>query len=285
MASQASSLYAASTGEPVRIPDADTELVSRQLEQLGIEHDEDLFYLGGLSKSALTPFSSWYPTELNGSDAEKGKYKRLSELVSLCKQRLYLQRFIGAYKKIGGVVFALQNDGKAPAHHVRVEIRIPTSLFVDPVDAPLPSDYLIDHLLGEEAALDSFVEYLFTPEKGPSYRTYEDTCVESESGRRTGVIHRPRFYAGPQGRDPLNKGDFLDTLNYIYGDFSIVEDRAAGETVVSIEFDRVQHGSTYTFPAYLLVRSDLAAPISYRITADEQRDPIVGELAAPNNAG
>lgn len=285
MASLVSPYCSGGFAEPVTIPAGDIEIVTQQLGQLGLKLDDDLFYLGNLTRSTLSPATPWSPAEFYGTEDEKEKHKRVSRLVSLCKRRFHFQAFLASYENIGGVAFTLENSGEAPAHHVRVEIRIPSASFIRPECAPLPSDYFIGRVLDEEADLDRFAERLLTPGESSSYRSYEDSIAVSESGHRARLQGAPRVALDPFNRRHLDRDDFTRALNYIYGDFSFVEDHAANETVISIEFDRVQHGSAYAFPAYLLVRSDLAVPISYRITADEQRSPIVGELTALEKAG
>ncbi len=277
-------LYEGKLAEPVNFSDEDIELVSQQLSQLGIECDASLFYLGSLSRSLLAPAMYWRSEELCGTEEEKEKYKLLSELVSSCRQRFYFYKFIADYRNMGGVALALRNNGKAPAHHARVEIRIPSVMLIKHENAPLPDDYFIGYFLANEDNLDLFAKHLFTPQEEPSYRSYEDSCVITESGQRIGPMHQSRFGALTYESRLLNREDFLVTLDYLYADFSVVVDHAEGETVIAVEFDRVQHGSAYAFPAYLLVKSTLSAPIKYRITADEQESPIAGELVLQENA-
>ena len=281
LAKQYSSLFAHSLGEPVRFPEQDIAIVSDQLEQLGLEFDEDLLYLGALSRSTLGSAALAYaPTPLQGTDEEKEKHKAASKLVSLCKQRHEFRSFLDAYEGIGGATLVLRNNGSAPATHVRVEIRVPSASFVDYRKAPLPGDYFIGHALDADDMLSSFVGYMFEAEECASYRGYDDSRVRSESGSRFAPLSIPRTLPNdPFGRRLLDGDDFASSIDWLYGDFNVVDDFAKGEKVVSVGFDRVQHNSAYGFPARILLRTDVRTTIRYRITADELPASIEGELS------
>ena len=200
--------------------------------------------------------------------------------MSLCKQRRELQSFLDAYEGIDGATLVLRNNGSAPATHVRVEIYIPSSSFVDHKKVPLPSDYFIGHALGTDNMLSAFVGYIFEVEKCTSYRSYDDSCIKSESGGRISLPSTPRTLdAYPLGRRLLDRDDFVRFLSWLYGDFNVVDDYTKDEKVVSIGFDRVQHNSAYGFPTRILLRSNIGTTIRYRITADELPDSIEGELS------
>lgn len=281
IAGQYSLLYSRSFSEPVNFAEQDISIVSEQLKQLGLEFDEDLLYLGALGRSTLSLAALAHaPAPLQGTDEEKRKYKDASELVSLCKQRRELQSFLDAYEGIGGATLVLRNNGSAPATHVRVEIYVPSPSFVDHKKVPLPSDYFIGHALDADNVLPAFVGYIFEAEKCTSYRSYDDSCIRSESGGRISLPSTPRALdAYSLSRKLLDRDDFVRSLSWLYGDFNVVDDYSTDEKVVSIGFDRVQHNSAYGFPARILLRSDVGTTIRYRITADELPDPIEGELS------
>lgn len=280
-AKQYPSLFAHSLGEPVRFPEQDIAIVSDQLEQLGLEFDEDLLYLGALSRSTLGSAALAYKsTPLQGTDEEKEKHKAASKLVSLCKQRHEFRSFLDAYEGIGGATLVLRNNGSAPATHVRVEIRVPSASFVDYRKAPLPGDYFIGHALDADDMLSAFVGYMFEAEECASYRGYDDSRVRSESGSRFAPLSISRTLPNdPFGRRLLDGDDFASSIDWLYGDFNVVDDFAKGEKVVSVGFDRVQHNSAYGFPARILLRTDVRTTIRYRITADELPASIEGELS------
>ncbi len=280
LAKQGVSLCSASLGEPVKFDDRDARTVSEQLEQLGLVFEDDLLCLGELRRpsfdtNSLLGFSS----KPQGTDAEKEKYKAAKRLVSLCKQRRDLKSFLAAFEGIYGVTFTLRNNGSAPAKHVRVELRVPSASLVMHGNAPQPSDYFIGHALEEEAWLSSFIDVLYKPQECPSFRNYEDSCVRSESGPRVGHVCTPQtLHMDPFSRRLPDRSDFSGALDWLYGDLKVVEDYARGEKVISLDFDRAQHNSVYGFPVRILMRSSLATSVRYRITADELRNPIEGEL-------
>lgn len=214
---------------------------------------------------------------LLGTDAEKDKYRDAMALVSKCRQRRDYVGFVTSYEQVRGIAFVLRNTGSRPSAHINVELRFPGDSLVEHSAAPLPGADFIGKAIENENVLDEFVEHLFALGETAAYRCYDDACVLSESGARGFVYHEPR-YVGVSVARPLNQSDYATSFDYLYSDFTVVEDKGTGEKIVRISFDRAQQHEAYAFPAYVMVRSSLATPLRYRITADELKNPIEGEL-------
>lgn len=265
--------------KPVEIEEADRAVVISELGRLGLEADEDTFYLGGLgSIPSLEVGLFGSGRTLTGSDEEKEKYEALESLIGACKERRDYREFLDSFKGIGGIALALSNSGGLPAHHVTVEIDIPKASFVPKEDAPKPSDYFIGHVLDTEENVDWLAEELYVLGESASCHSYESSLVKSESGINMPVMHQPRTFGVMGGERYLDGRDYQETVDWIFGNYHTVEDATDDKVLVRIEFDRVQQGKPYAFPSVLIVKGDLSAPLTYRITADEQEQMTESQL-------
>ena len=263
---------------PIEFEEGEMSMAFEQLAGLGIEPPEDLFYVGLLR--ATTAFASICGPgrTLEGTDNEKAKYDALKSLVKECRLRRDYQVFLNSFAGIDCIALVLANDGGQPATHVSVEVLIPTDTLVPHNVAPVPSDYLIGHLLDDGERLGRFVKNLYAIEGLPTYRTYDASQVMYESGGKIAPFHQ-RFDSSIYGRCEFNQDDFSDEVDYLFSDCESVKGYTDGTTVVRISFDRVQQNVTYAFPVVLLVRGGFTGPIRYRITADELPAVVGGELS------
>lgn len=268
------------TEEPVVMKEEDKALITSQLDELGWRTDEDFFYLDKLSAGNSAITMALGPTKsLRGSDEEKQKYEDLKKLASLCKSRRDYLRFISSFNGISGLTLGLSNEGTSPATHVNVELSIPRDTYISLDFAPMPSDHLIGFGFEEEDVLQTVIDCLYGNKKSATCHPYEDSIVLSESGKRLGPILQPRFSVDPlYGKRPLDSSDYETLCDWIWGDYNVVDDQSSDYICVRLKFDRAQQNTTYAFPSRLVIRERLSEPIRYRITADEVRRPIEGEL-------
>ena len=266
--------------KPVVMKEEDKALITSQLDELGRQADEDFFYLGKLSVGNSAMAMAFGPTKsLRGSDEEKQKYEDLKKLVSLCRSRRDYLRFRSNFNGISGLTLGLSNEGTSPATHINIELSIPRDAFVGFDSAPVPSDHLIGSGFEEEDMLQAAVDCLYGNKKSATCHPYEDSIVLSESGKRLGPILQPRFSVDPlYGKRLLDSSDYETLCDWIWGDYNVVDGQSSDYACVRLKFDRAQQNTTYAFPSRLLIRENISEPIRYRITADEARQPIEGEL-------
>lgn len=266
--------------KPVVMKEEDKALITSQLDELGRQADEDFFYLGKLSVGNSAMAMAFGPTKsLRGSDEEKQKYEDLKKLVSLCRSRRDYLRFRSNFNGISGLTLGLSNEGTSPATHINIELSIPRDAFVGFDSAPVPSDHLIGSGFEEEDMLQAVVDCLYGNKKSATCHPYEDSIVLSESGKRLGPILQPRFSVDPlYGKRLLDSSDYETLCDWIWGDYNVVDGQSSDYACVRLKFDRAQQNTTYAFPSRLLIRENISEPIRYRITADEARQPIEGEL-------
>lgn len=265
----------------IEVTQASRDLVASELESLGLRMTEELFDLGGLRES-----ERYIPTGLNssermllGSDVEKRKYKALQTLIHKCELRRDFAVFLRTNVDAGAISLAISNNGGVPAHHVNVDIEIPAAACVQPRELVAPSDFLMAHGIDTQENCESIINHIFSIDETVSFKSYEDSCVKTESGPRI-----PPMLIGPStnplyGTRYLESTDFDDLIDFRFGEYKFIPNAKEHTVLVRLSFDRLQQCRSYAFPTKILVRNAELACIRYWITADELEKTVMGELA------
>lgn len=271
---------------PIEVAQASRDLVTVQLESLGLEVREELFDLGSLRES-----EQYIPTGINssqkmlfGSDAEKQKYEALQTLIRKCELRRDFIAFIRANTSIGAVSLVITNDGGSPAHHVNVDIAIPEAACVQPQELVAPPDNLMAYGIDTQENCERIINHIFGIDETVSFKPYEESCVRTESGVRI----PPTLISPPTnplyGTRYLESADFDDLIDYAFGDYKFIQNAKEHTVLVRLSFDGLQQCRSYAFPTRVLIRDVEAASIRYWITADELEKTVEGELTVTSAA-
>lgn len=267
--------------DPVKISPEERQVVLDELNTLGISVPDDFFCLGGLSSIKQLVVVSYYSSgnSLVGSVDEKKKYEELQALVADCKVRRDLRLFLEAHATTSVACPVLRNAGGSPARHVHVELSFPNMRYIDKTDVPIPPSFFVGHLLDQENNLSKFANLICVPIESPEYLPYDASTVMSESGARRASVHLKQIVDPFGGRGKMGESDFMDELDYLYDEYSLVKDAARSNAIIRISFDRIQQGTACAFPTFLFFKGIERLVVHYRITADEVDKPIEGDIA------
>jgi hypothetical protein len=259
--------------------EADKAAVLSELETMGLSVDDDLFDLGDLAVlPSLVPDYLGGGSKLSGTDAEKARYEALEDLVSACRLRREYRAFLESFDGVSAISLALVNAGGSPAHHVSIEVAIPSEWFVPHDKAPVPGDFFIGHGLYEGALLDEFAERAYALDETAGCLSYDASRVRIESGVSIPPMHQTTTYGITPGRRYLDGDDYRETVDWLFDDYRVVDADEGRKKIIRIEFDKAQQSKAYSFPTVILVRSGFQETLKYSITADEIEKPIDGEI-------
>lgn len=151
---------------------------------------------------------------------------------------------------------------------MNVDIEIPAAACVQPRELVAPSDFLMAHGIDTQENCESIINHIFSIDETVSFKSYEDSCVKTESGPRI-----PPMLIGPStnplyGTRYLESTDFDDLIDFRFGEYKFIPNAKEHTVLVRLSFDRLQQCRSYAFPTKILVRNAELACIRYWITAD-----------------
>lgn len=266
--------------EKVVIPEAERSIVLGEAADLDVAVTDSLFDVGDLMESEQCLPSIYGSQEKMrfGTDKEKKKYELLQNLIATCKLRKSYRDYLKESSSIGGIALVVTNAGGSPAHHVNVEIKVPSSCVVRPNKIPLPSSYLVGHGFDTQAACEDLIAHIYQLKETPQYKDYDDSLVRTESGAKVPPVIST-FSGNPLGGERyLDAADFSTLLEYVFGDYRFVYDSRNDITLIRITFDGLQQCTSYAFPTRMLIASSEISSLTYQIVADEVDKPVEGEL-------
>lgn len=266
--------------QPVDISELSRTLVKDTAIELNLTVPESMFDLGDLRESEQYLPSLYGAQEkpLSGTDKEKAKYERLKALVKICQLRKDYRDFVKANQHIGGIALVITNAGGTPAHHVNVELELPSEAAIKPEDIPVPSSDFVAYGLDDQDNCEKLIGYLYELPETSCYKAFDDALVRAESGIRARPILNNHLINPLYGRRYLDSSDYKELIEYTFGDYRFILNEQAQSILIRLSFDRLQQGTSFAFPTRLLVCGGDIASIRYKITADELEKAVCGEL-------
>lgn len=141
-----------SNAHPVRIDE--TSIGDRVTRYLGIELNDDFYYLGDLKET--TPLFSYNSCKLEGSDEEKEKYSLICDLRQLLLSLQLREMFKNLFNDVVIIPLAIKNSSTKNDQRITISLRVvsgtpvfPTAQFFNPNYAGLEGHVYDEHLVEE----------------------------------------------------------------------------------------------------------------------------------------
>lgn len=267
-------LPSACFGNPVKIDEEEEREIVRTLNRLHIDISNTFFELGDLIEMRSVISSLTGGMDLFGSDNEKAKYKQLLSLAQLCKLANQLNDYKENVRNECLLGLVICNMDNRPLTHISVELRFPADSVIRPTDIAHPGSVML------ETVKDKWAANRFIIQESEDFLPFEKTQRLSESGVKLPYVftNEPVEFLGTWSYPAFDEDDLREQINTIFEDYYFVPGINCNQDIIRIQMDYLQHGSSYAFPTYILLKKEVEK-ITYKITADEYARSIEGELS------
>lgn len=266
--------------QSIVISELSKALVKDTATELNLTVSESMFDLGDLRESEQylpLPYGA-QEKRVSGTDKEKAKYERLKAFIEICQLRKDYRDFVKANRHIGGIALAITNAGGTPAHHVNVELELPSEVTIRPEDIPMPSSNFVAYGLDNQDNCENLIGHLYELPETSCYKAFDDALVRAESGTKAPPMLNNHLINPLCGSRCLDSSDYKELIEYAFGDYRFILDEQAQSILIRLSFDRLQQGASFAFPTRLLVCGGDFVSIRYKITADELEKAVCGEI-------
>lgn len=260
-------------GNPTKIDNGDKNEIVRALNRLQIEIPDTFFELGNLKEmqSALSAIHGG--TDYFGSDLEKEKHKQILSLIKFCELANQLYDYEKNACNEHMVGFVICNKSNVSLTHINIELRFPAGSVIKPDGIASPGSMIL------KAQEDKWANNYLLIHESEDFLPYKKTQKLSESGRKLPYAfeRQPIEFLGGWSYPIFDEDDLKEQLDIIFSDYCFVFGNNCNQDIVRIQMDYLQHGNSYGFPAYILLKSEVEK-IIYKVTVDEYPQAIEGEI-------
>lgn len=232
-------------------------------ESLSIDLPDDFFYLGNLRNNKLKSAMSVYGgSSLEGTDAEKFKYRTIKQLEKTIDEVLCLISIDGQFKEYKAVALAICNNGTQADQTISVSITIPKDSYVTIDELLKINVQTLDDVLYERSE-----DRIFYIKRTAAVLDYD----ESVRNKRFHPLTRPSL-PFESYRDKTE--DYRRELKEIFPYYVNID----GDSItLTAEFDEVLHHTNVAFPSVILLNSDIET-IEYTIRSRNMPSVVKGSL-------
>lgn len=251
----------------VKIEEGKKNLIIQLAELTGFELPDDFFLLGNLSENKLSANTFFGKSNLEGTEAEKKKYRLLNDLYDTIIKAADWGPVESAFDNFDCIKLALENCGTAIDEDVEVTLRMDKDVLLTLSDFPTLDNASKGYLLN-----DCKMDVLFGIMDTAKFKGYDAS-----------VRHPLANSYHPSSLDMFAhdySDDYEDELENIFCYTTYLENN---QYALKLKFDYIKHHTVVAFPTPIFLKR-IPDEIEYEITSRNSPDVIRGKLTVVNKA-